>query len=77
MVLRHAAWQLVLGLLVGVVMTAFWQRLLEDPDQPHKMTDPLVLVAVSLVVVCAAILACLWPARWAARLDPVTALRYE
>jgi putative ABC transport system permease protein len=77
MVLRRAVWQLVVGLLVGVVMTAFWQRLLGAPDQPYKMTDPLVLVAVSLVVVCTAILACLWPARWAARLDPVTALRCE
>lgn len=39
--------------------------------------DPVTLGAVALVMALVAILACLWPARRAARLDPVTALRVE
>jgi len=40
-------------------------------------TDPLTLTAVSLVLLCAGALAAWLPARRAARLDPVRALRWE
>jgi ABC-type antimicrobial peptide transport system permease subunit len=39
--------------------------------------DPLVLIAVALVLVLIALLACMWPARRAANLDPMKALRTE
>jgi putative ABC transport system permease protein len=39
--------------------------------------DPLTLVLVIGVLVAVAVLACLWQARRAARLDPMRALRYE
>jgi ABC-type lipoprotein release transport system permease subunit len=34
-------------------------------------------VAISLVLVMVAAMACFWPARRATRLDPVKALRYQ
>jgi predicted permease len=39
--------------------------------------DPVTLGAIVLIMVAVAVLACLWPARGAARLDPVAALRVE
>jgi ABC-type antimicrobial peptide transport system permease subunit len=39
--------------------------------------DPYSFAAVSVLVVGAGLLACFWPARAAARIDPMSALREE
>ncbi len=42
-----------------------------------RATDPLTLAAVSVVLISTAVLACYLPARRAARVDPIVALRHD
>jgi ABC-type lipoprotein release transport system permease subunit len=39
--------------------------------------DPLTLASITVLLICVAIGACLWPAWPVTRLHPVVALRYE
>jgi putative ABC transport system permease protein len=65
------------GMLTGLAGTFLLGRILESQVFQVPITDPLAILGVVTVLGAAAFLACLLPARRAARLDPMAALRNE
>jgi predicted permease len=65
------------GLVGGLAGAITVTRLLADVLYGVKPTDPLVLSVVMALLAAIALLACYIPARRAARVDPLVALRYE
>jgi predicted permease len=63
----------ILGLMGALALTHFLGSLLFGLEP----TDPMTLIATSLILVAVALLACWFPARRAAQADPIEALRYE
>jgi putative ABC transport system permease protein len=77
LVLRRGLIQLAVGLVLGLAGAYGVGQLLQGLLVGTPPSDPVTLVAISAVLVTVAIMACIWPARRATRLDPVKALRYE
>ena len=77
MILRHAAILLGAGLAIGWAAAALVTRYAASLLYGVSPTDFWTFVAVSAVLAAAAMLACYLPARRAARVDPMVALRYE
>jgi putative ABC transport system permease protein len=74
--LRLAVTGVALGVMVAMILTrvlASFSHLLYGV----RAEDPLTFLAVALVLIGAAVLASYIPARRAAKVDPIVALRYE
>jgi predicted permease len=65
------------GALLGVVLALLLGRLISTLLFGVSGRDPLTLAGVSITLAIVALLACYIPARRAARVDPLVALRYE
>ncbi|MEO7271081.1 MAG: ABC transporter permease [Vicinamibacterales bacterium] len=77
LILRQGLWKGGLGVVIGLVGAAILSRYLTTLLYNVKPTDPAVYAAVSLVLIAVALLASYLPARRAARIDPLIALRNE
>jgi ABC-type antimicrobial peptide transport system permease subunit len=75
-VLAATAVNVGVGLATGVVLSLIFDKLAAK-WVTESSRDPLILAAVTLLLLTVAGLACLAPARRAAGVDPMEALRYE
>jgi putative ABC transport system permease protein len=67
----------LMGLVVGVGVALGVTRFLSNLLYGVNPTDPLTFAVVSLTLLAVALLACCLPARRAANVDPMVALRHE
>jgi predicted permease len=76
LVLRSVAVTVGIGIALGLALAIALNKLVAHWVQSGSR-DPMMLAGVALLLVLIALLACIWPARRAATLDPVRALRTE
>jgi len=67
----------LMGAALGLVVSFLVTRALASLLFGVSTTDPLIFIAVPIVLALVAMLACYLPARRAMRVDPIIALRYE
>jgi ABC-type antimicrobial peptide transport system permease subunit len=64
-----------IGLIIGILTALLSSRSIESLLYEVRGDDPVTLGVAVLVPCMAGLVACLLPARRAARVDPITALR--
>jgi ABC-type antimicrobial peptide transport system permease subunit len=77
LVLRGAFLQIMIGLAIGIPASIGCARLISTQLYHVKGWDPVVLIASIAMLSLCALVASLLPARRAASIDPVRALRVE
>jgi ABC-type antimicrobial peptide transport system permease subunit len=77
LVLRAGAAQLAAGTALGLALAAALSRMLAASLYQVRPWDPAVFALAPAVLAAVGLLACLLPARRAARVDPMESLRRE
>lgn len=77
MVLRKGFVLISAGIFIGLFASYALTRFLTSQIWGVSATDPWTFAAVVIVILLVGLTACLLPARSAARVDPLVALRYE
>ena len=77
MVLRESLWMVAAGLVVGIPAALALTQLVREALYGIQPNDPLSFIAAGALMVVVAAVAAWIPARRAARVDPMRALRCE
>ena len=77
MVLGDGARMTMVGAAIGLVAALALTRLMASMLFGVRPTDPVTFAAVAVLLCDIALFACYLPARRAAKVDPMVALRYE
>lgn len=77
MVLRSAFWQIGLGLGLGIPLAVLAGKLMKDQLFGVKPWDPIMLASATVLLILAALLVSVVPARRAAGVDRMAALRNQ
>jgi len=77
LIILRAAKLALLGELIGFLLALGLTRFMASMLFGMHAADPLTLAGVALLLTSVALTACYVPARRAARVDPIVALRYE
>jgi putative ABC transport system permease protein len=77
LIMRQGALQTATAVVVGLLLSLAAGRVLAKILYEVSPSDPLALVAASVILVAAALIACFLPARRATHVDPIEALRAE
>jgi ABC-type antimicrobial peptide transport system permease subunit len=77
LIARQAGAPLAAGLAMGLAGASMLSRLLASVLYGVQPGDPATFAAVSLALTFAGAMAAFFPARRAARIDPLSALRHE
>ncbi|HEY6330017.1 MAG TPA: ABC transporter permease [Blastocatellia bacterium] len=77
LVMRHGIVMVLAGIFAGLAGAWWLTRLISPLLYEVEPTDAVTFASASLVLLAVACLAVYLPARWATRLDPLAALRYE
>jgi putative ABC transport system permease protein len=77
LILGGGARLVLAGIIIGVLGAIALTRVMATQLFMVSASDPSTFVAVSLLLVLVALMACYVPARRAANIDPMVALRYE
>jgi hypothetical protein len=76
MVLSGTFWNVGAGLLSGVLLCVAFDSL-ATRWVTESSRDPIILAGVTVVLLAVAVIACLVPARRAASIDPMNAVRHD
>jgi putative ABC transport system permease protein len=77
LIFRESIKLILLGMAAGLVLAAFSARALASQVQAISALDPLAFAGVAFLLAFVGLAASYIPARRAAKVDPMVALRYE
>jgi predicted permease len=77
LIMKRGLWQIIAGLALGLAAAFPAARVIASLPIGASPSDPVVFIAVASILTAVGLFACWLPARKAAGLDPVKAIRYE